>query len=73
MRMAEAREAIGDAVSAGIIKEFTRELEQWLEIGHRLGPPALVAGDCQAGHDPSRVPAVPRARLSVDSESSSLA
>jgi hypothetical protein len=71
MRMAEARDAIGDAVSAEIVKEFTRELEQWLGIGHVPGPPALVAGDFLAGHDASRVPAVPRARLSVDRDSSS--
>ena len=69
MTMAEARAAIGDAVSAAIAAEFARDQQQWL--GDVPPPPAIAAGRSAAGHDASRVPAVPRAMLTVDHNSPS--
>ena len=69
MTMAEARAAIGDAVSAAIAEEFTRDQQQWL--GDVPPPPTIVDGSCAAGHDASKVPAVPRAQLAVDHNSPS--
>lgn len=59
MKTAEARAAIGDAVSAAIAEELTRDQQQWL--GDVPPPPAVVAGRYAAGHDASKVPAEPRA------------
>jgi hypothetical protein len=58
MKMTEARAAIGDAVSAAITDEFTRDQQQWL--GDVPPPLAMVAGRHAAGHDASKVPAAPR-------------
>lgn len=69
MTMAEARAAIGDAVSAAIAEEFTRDQQQWL--GDVPPPPVIVDGGAAAGHDASRVPAVPRTLLTVDHNSPS--
>jgi hypothetical protein len=69
MTMPEARVVIGDAVSAAIAEEFTRDQEQWL--GELPPPPVFVDGPHAAGHDPARVPAVPRAELTVDHNSAS--
>lgn len=69
MTMAEARAAIGDAVSAAIAAEFTRDQQQW--VGELPPPPAIVDGSCAAGHDASKVPAVPPAQLTVDHDSPS--
>ena len=54
MKVAEARAAIGDAVSASITDEFTRDQQQWL--GDEPPPPAMVAGRYAAGHDAYKVP-----------------
>jgi hypothetical protein len=67
MRMAEARAAIGDAVSAAIVADFEVDMTQ--RSGYVPGPPTLIAGECVTGHDASRVPDVPRAQLSVDRDS----
>lgn len=67
MTMAEAGAAIGDAVSAAIAEEFTRDQQQWL--GDVPPPPAIVDASSAAGHDASKVPAVPQAQLTVDHNS----
>ncbi len=69
MTMAQARAAIGAAVSAAIAEEFTRDQEQWL--GDLPPAPAFVDGGDATGQDPSSVPAVPPADLTVDHNSTS--
>jgi len=66
MKMAEARAAIGDAVSAAITASFRRDLQESLDVGHAPGRPSVMCGDYAPGHDASRVPPVPRAMLRID-------
>lgn len=65
MRMPEARAAIGQAVTSAMKANFEYEARSIRGSGYVPGPPAFGFGPDPAGHDASRVPAVPEPLLDI--------
>ncbi|WBP91376.1 hypothetical protein [Kitasatospora cathayae] len=61
MRVAEARELIGEAMVGAVRAGFAWEHEHFRYAEHPAPEPAFKAGRERAGHDSSRVPEVPTA------------
>jgi hypothetical protein len=66
MKMAEARAAIGDAISTAIKASFERDLQRFRETGYTPRRPAAMHGGYAPGHDAARVPHVPRTELRIN-------
>jgi hypothetical protein len=69
MRMDEARALIGATISAAIVRDFMREHREHQRVGDVPCPPTMRMGEHAAGHDASRVPAVPLTQLRIDRDS----
>jgi hypothetical protein len=67
MRIPEARAAISDAVTARIVAGFEHDLRQ--RQGRNPSRELDSAADRNPGHDATRVPPVPAARLTIDYDS----
>ncbi|MGW3061754.1 hypothetical protein ACWC98_38445 [Streptomyces goshikiensis] len=63
MRVGQARELIGQAVTDAVRAGFTAWYDAMDYATHPAPPPAFQAGRERAGHDASRVPHVPAARV----------